>query len=285
MRAARDWRIGRRDFLQTGAVGALALSFGTLPAAAEDPKNTHNMLVFGGQVVFLSHLPMFDRVNAAGTEFTSPHRYQVIVEATFTKEQLDSYVKDRQTHPSARFYTIGPEPFVLTRLFTPQPAAPQQTSFTATVFRGHLEEQPQHPVPGLRDIQVKIGRVVHGRKFDPHANKPTALEYLLVGRGRERFLLHAIFAPPDFDHVLQVNLIGPELVDRDLNQDIRIVIPDRKNVAAERVRQGQRVEAMLRIGSTSPTKVQLEIGPQIYFEEGELQMPPTFDPTEEERRG
>ena len=140
-------------------------------------------------------------------------------------------------------------------------------------------------MPGLQNVRVKVARVVHGRKFDPRASKPAALEYVLFGKGKERFLAHAIFTPPDFDQVLPVTLTGLELTDSDLNQDMRIVIPGRKNVAAERLRQGQRVEAMLRTGSTPPRKVQLEAGPQIYFEEGELLVPPTFKPTEEEKKG
>jgi hypothetical protein len=282
MSIARERRMGRRDFLLTTAIGSLALSVGVAPAAAEDEKNTHNMLVFGEQAIFLSHLPMFHGLGQDGTEFMSPHRYQVILEAAFTAEQLDSYLKDRKTHPGTRFCTLGPEEFVLSHLFTPK-GAPSRTSFTATVFRGHLEAGGK-PVPGLEDTRVKIGRVVHGRKFDPRADKPAALEYLLFGRGRERFLAHAIFAPPDFDHVLPVNLSVAELTDRDLSQDLRIVIPNRRNVAADRLRQGQRVEAMLRVGSTSPKSVQIEAGPQIYFEEGELLVPPTFKPTSEEKR-
>jgi hypothetical protein len=226
---------------------------------------------------------MFGRFKTDGTEVISPHRYQVILEAAFTPEQLDHYVKDRQTHPGIRLYTAGPEEFVLSRLFTPE-ASPQLTSFTATIFRGHLEEPPKRPVPGLQGVRVRIARVVHGRMFDPRANKPAVLEYLLLGRGKERFLAHAIFAPPDFDHVLPVNLSGPELEDRDLRQDVRVRIPDRKNVAADRLRRGQRVEAMLHIGTAPPKKVQLEAGPQVYFEEGELLVPPTFDPTDEEKR-
>ena len=42
---------------------------------------------------------------------------------------------------------------------------------------------------------------------------------------------------------------------------------------------------MLRIGSAAPAKVQLDVGPQIYFEEGELLVPPTFDQTDEEKKG
>src|SRR5207302_309749 len=88
-----------------------------------------------------------------------------------------------------------------------------------------------------------------------------------IGR---RTLAHAIFAPPDFDQVLMVKSVSADLTDRDLEQDVRVAIPDRKNVAKERLREGQRVEGMLRIGAGAPTKVQLEIGRRIYFEEGEL---------------
>jgi len=276
--------MGRRDFLLTTTIGSLALGFGVAPSAAEDGPATHNMLVFGERAVFLSHLPMFNRPNAEGTEFVSPHRYQLILEAALTTEQLASYVKDRQAHPGTPFYTLGPEEeFVLSHLFTPQ-GGPRRTSFTATIFRGHLEDPPKKPVPGLENTVVKIARVVHARMFDPRGSEPAALEYLLLGRGTERFLAHAIFKPPDFDHVLPVNLSGVDLADPDLNQNLRVVIPGRTNVAAQRLRQGQRVDAMLHVGSTPPRKVQLEAGPQIYFEEGELLVPPTFDPTAEEKK-
>ena len=102
MTIGADWRMGRRDFLTFGAV--LALGAVARPAAAEDHQARHNMLVFGERVVFLSHLPMFEGLNAAGTEFDTPHRYQVILEAALTGTQLDAYVKDRQANPGTRFY-------------------------------------------------------------------------------------------------------------------------------------------------------------------------------------
>jgi len=283
MSIARDWRMNRRNMLKTTASAALVLSAGATPAAAEDDPATHNMLVFGDQTVFFSHLPMFDSLNRTRTDFNSPHRFQVILQAALTPDQMASYAKDRQANPGTQFYTIGPEEFVLTRLFEPS-AAPQKTDFKATIFRGHLEAQPNHPVPGLVDVNVKIARVVHGRKFDPRASKPAVLEYLVFGRGPERFLAHAIFTPPDFDHVLKLSTISPDLTDRDLEQEVHVTIPGRKNVAGQRLREGQRVDGMLRIGSGAPAKVQLEAGKRIYFEEGELLVPPTFKPTAEEKK-
>ena len=283
----------RRAFLTSGATAALAvaavISRGADVEAAEDAPNTHNMLVFGEHAVFLSHLPMFDALNKTKTDFRSPHRYQVILEAAFTKEGKDLrdlYVKDRQAHPTTRIYTLNPDTFVLSRLFTPA-KTPKLTSFTATVFRGHLE-QGGVAVPGLEQIVVEVVRVVHGRKFDPRVKNPGTLEYLLVGKGPERFLAHAIFAPPNFDQVLSVKSTGRDLTDADLSEDVRVSVPDRKNVAAERLREGQNVQAMLRVGSAKgkiPSAIQIETGPQVYFEEGELLVPPTFDPTPEEKKG
>src|SRR4029453_11245395 len=112
------------------------------------------------------------------------------------KDVGDVYAKDRQANAMTRIYTLRPERFVLSRLFTPA-EAPKLAAFTAKVFRGHLE-QGETPVPGLEQALAKGARIVHGRKFDPGTKKPETLEYVLFGNGSERFLAHAIFAPPDF---------------------------------------------------------------------------------------
>jgi hypothetical protein len=284
MPAQRIVPIRRREFLQIASLGGLAVGLGARPAAAEeDEPHIHNMAVFGEETVFFSHLPMFGDLDEKKSDYTSPHRFQVILEAAFTKDQLDAYRKDRKANPAARLYTMGPKAFVLSRLFTPA-AAPKLTSFTCSVFRGHLEVPSSVQVPGLDEVAVKIARVVHGRKFDPRAAKPATLEYLLIGRGKERFLAHAIFAPPDFDQLLPVSFLSAELSDAELRQDVRVAIPDRKNIVSQRLRPGQRVEATLKIGAAAPRKVQIEAGPQIYFEEGELLMPAELKPTEEEKK-
>jgi hypothetical protein len=72
--------------------------------AAEDAPNTHNMLVFGEQAVFLSHLPMFGALNKTKTGFRSPHRYQVILEATcfLIASALPSSIATRGVAPALR---------------------------------------------------------------------------------------------------------------------------------------------------------------------------------------
>src|SRR6185369_3469529 len=61
---------------------ALSNGAAATPNQAEDAPATHNMLVVGHQTVFLSHLPMFEALRPNGSEYTSPHRYQVILQAT-----------------------------------------------------------------------------------------------------------------------------------------------------------------------------------------------------------
>ena len=189
--------IGRRRFVSGSALallGAAGTTLAPLDALAfgsdehEDAPNQHNMLVVGEQAVFLSHLPMFQAgkpsapaVDKTGNEFTSPHRFQVILEATFArngKDVADVYARDRRAHPKTRIYTLEPkqsEPFVLSRLFTPA-ARPELPSFTGTVFRGHLE-QGGEPIAGLDSSLVTITRVVHARKMTPRQARPAHLEY------------------------------------------------------------------------------------------------------------
>jgi hypothetical protein len=283
-------RLDRRQFLGEAALGAFAVGGLALPLeakgrVADDPPNTHNMLVVGERKVFLSHLPMFDGLDKAKAGFRSPHRFQVILEGAFThsgKDVSDLYVKDRQANPATRIYTLNPENFVLTHLFAPRDQ-PQLTTFSATIFRGHLENGGT-PIPALEKTQVTVSRVVHGRMFHPGAKKPGELEYILFGTPSELFLAHTIFDPPDFDHVLSIKLADRKLTEQELSQRVRVVF-QKRNAATERLRQNERLPGLLMVGDTAvPENVQVEAGPDFYFEEGELLVPPTFDPTAEETK-
>jgi hypothetical protein len=274
--------IHRRDLLRTLAIAACSasqLNSARGAPATEDRPATHNWMLVGSQTAFLSHLPMFERLNPARTEYLTPHRYQVILQASFNGRGSDVsslYFADRQGHPDIKMYSVSPAAqFVLARVAAPSPL----TSFKATVLQGHLERGGE-PIRGLQDVDVKIQKVVHFHKFDPAAQAPPSLEYLLFGRGPEFFLAHSIVKPPDFDQIVSVEVSGLKLTDADLGTAIRLSIPSKKNSSADRMKEGEQAAAELSDGR----KLNVRIIREFYFEEGELLIPATFDTTPEEKK-
>ncbi|MGH9838089.1 MAG: hypothetical protein ACREEM_04820 [Blastocatellia bacterium] len=290
MKASLSQTLSRRQFVgQSLAAFATAAHAGVgSPAGGlllEDAPNTHNMMIVGEQAIFLSHLPMFDSLNRTKSDYTSPHRYQVIVEADFVKNGKslrESYAKDRQSNLSVRMYTLNPKQFVLPRLFAPAP--PLVRSFSATVFRGHLERGGQI-ISGMESVTVSVTRVVHAHKFDPAAVRPDALEYLLFGKGTELLLAHRIVKPPEFDQLLSVAIADRKFTDEQLSRGLRVVVSGRTNSAPTRLKEQEAVEAAVTIpNEPAPVKVQFRGVREFYFEEGELLIPPTFDQTSEEKK-
>ena len=263
----------------TAFIGTSLKAEAQQPATQEDEPNTHGMLVFGEKIIYLSHLPMFDGVTKDKTDYTSPHRYQAILEASFQKgdQNLQNiYTDDRRKNASARIYTLNPkEEFVLTRLSS---GSPLLTEFKATVFRGHFEKRGR-VVRGLADVDVKISRVVHFRKFNPQASKPAELKYLLFGSAQEPFLAHFISKPPDFDQVLSVKIDGHSFTDAELGKGIEVTIPGKRDQAIERIRETQQVTGLTQTADSQTLKFNLKADKEIYFEEGELLVPPTFNDT------
>jgi len=274
--------ISRRNMLRALGAAACAASMpnsalGT-PAQQEAPA-THNWMLVGSQTAFLSHLPMFEKLNPAGTDYLTPHRFQVILQASFTSRGSDVsplYFADRRDHTNVKMFTVSPaKDFVLAQVIS----SPPLKSFQSTVFRGHLDRGGQ-PIRGLQNVAVNIQKIVHFHKFDPTAQAPRALEYLLFGRGSELFLAHSIVKPPDFDQILSVGVTGLALTDKDLAGAIRISIPSRQNSPADRLKEGEQAAAETSDGR----KLSLRATTEFYFEEGELKMPAIFDSTQEEKK-
>ena len=267
----------------------LILLIGAYSSAAEDPPHTHNMLVVGKESAFLSHLPMFDALNDERTDYTSPHRYQVILEATFVREGkdvTDIYRKNRASNVGTKMYTLKPAPqFVLPRLFTPNTRNPASSSFRATVFRGHLERGGKE-IDGLEDVVVDVKRVVHARKFELSEDKPEKLQYFLFGRSDELFLAHLVTKPPDFDQILSVKITGHQFTDEELSRGVSVVFQDRNNTAAQRIKENERAQAQSHVtGAHQFLDLKVQAGTEYYFEEGELAIPPQFsEQTLEERK-
>ena len=289
----------RRDFLKTSAhaiagIGCLSLTSKAQPLminpADEDAPNTHNMMLVGTKTAFLSHLPMF--VNkGVGPEFDSPHRFQVILEATFTdgdRNLTEVYFKDRMKNVAVKMYTLNPGKFVLSHV-DPKGSALKKFRGNA-LLRGHLErggtsfigdfENP--PKEGAFDVNVV--NVVHFREFDPNAAKPSKLEYLLFGKGSELFLAHLITKPNDFDQIISIKTPGQTFTDEDLAKGMHIEFSDRSNTSKERLKEKVKASGSLRIPGGTPQNVAVETVREFYFEEGELFLPPTFEATPEEKK-
>jgi hypothetical protein len=252
----------------------------------KDCPNTHNMMVVGNNHIFLSHLPMFEKLNQAGDTYLTPHRFQVIVEVGFARngENVQAiYAKDRRAHPSVKMYTLNPQCFVLSDLFSPTTQSAPLSSFKGTVFRGHLERGGA-AVDQLEDVDVVVKNVVHSRMFDPTTEKPNELKYILFGTGNELFLAHWISKPPDFDQIVSVSLDSRPFSDDQLNQGIEVVF-ERPNAAVSRVKAGETLSGQGHVaGAHQFLNLMVTAETEFYFEEGELFMPPTFDPTTEEQR-
>ena len=187
----------RRQFLKTSAnavvgLGCLNLRSKALPLminrTREDAPNTHNMMLVGTKGAFLSHLPMFVD-NGPGPEFDSPHRFQVILETTFTEGErnlTNVYFQDRIKNPTVKMYTLSPERFVLSNL-DPKGMALKKFRGSALV-RGHLERGGKSFIGDFKNppeggtFDVNVVNVVHFHEFDPGQAKPATLEYLLFGK-------------------------------------------------------------------------------------------------------
>jgi len=299
MRITKSADNNRRQFLKTSAnavlgLGCLNFALKTpalvLKRAREDAPNTHNMMLVGTKGAFLSHLPMF--VNRSpGPEFDSPHRFQVILETTFTERErnlTDVYFQDRIKNPTVKMYTLNPDRFVLSDL-DPKGTALKKFRGSALV-RGHLErggksfigdfENP--PEGGAFDVNVV--NVVHFHEFDPRQPKPSTLEYLLFGKSSELFLAHLITKPNDFDQIISIKSAGHPFTDEELRAGMHVVFSDRSNTAKERLKEKTGAAGALQIPGAAPQMLRVEVLKEFYFEEGELFVPPTFESTAEEKK-
>lgn len=290
----------RREFLIGSAAAAVGL--GCLSAGSKannalmnfpfwEAPATHNMLLVGEQTAYLSHLPMFFALNREKTDFETPHRFQVILEASFSdgnRNLTDVYIADRRKHPAVKMYTFNPALFVLPDL-DPAGNSPLRKFRGNALIRGHLErggtsfigdfENP--PAGGAFDVNVV--KVVHFHRFVPGAAKPTQLQYILFGKGPETFLAHFIAAPPDFDQIISVRVTGQKFTDAELSRGIAVTFPGRANTSTGRIQEKGHASGTL-VGGANPKPVQVDALREFYFEEGELSMPAKFNPTVEEKK-
>jgi hypothetical protein len=230
---------------------------------------------------------MFVGVCADRAHFQTEHRFQLILEASFedsrTKRDItERYKQDRLRHSDTRMYSLSPgEVFALAEFFLPPTSGKPRQSFRAQLFRGHLERPPNEVI--LPDVIVQIKRVVHAHEFRPEDKRPENLEYILFGTPDELFLAHRIVVPGDFDQLLPVRISDQQFSDADLSQGLRVVVSGRPNVSSGRLQGGQNSVAQLLRTDAQARSITLQPLREVYFEESELAIPPSFGDTQEER--
>jgi hypothetical protein len=237
-----------------------------------DTTGVHGMLLFGGEELYLSHLPMF----------ASPHNFQVLLEVTFDAGVREVLRSDRQG-TSDGIHTFAPEPFPVVEL-DPEGGKPARTSIEGTIFRGHFERGGD---PIARDVIAQVQDVVMYRELDLEAKRvdDQKLTYLCVGRGGQLHLVHEITARPDFDQVLTARLVPGTVTDmagRAQDGDVatrrfmgdRVEFDGRSDTPTDRLVPDQTADGVLR-GSLGPAgshgfRAQVETGEEVYLEIDEL---------------
>jgi hypothetical protein len=276
MKVQRRFLIGIYAFTSCVAGGWTRAADSAAMQRPADGPATHNMVVLREKTTYLSHLPMFQEPDKG----PMPHRYQVILEVTFTNQK--EYVKDRQEQ-QAKLYTLTPEDFVLPQLVSTDLTRQPLRSFKANaIFRGHLERPDRKPI--LFDEKLSVNRVVHFREFNGSAKPPSELEYFFFGKGQELFLAHRITKAPDFDQILAVEVSGHTFTDEELAKGVPVRFPGRANAVGVRLKEKQRARGELQIGNPpASNEIQVEVRAELYLEEGELRLPPNFGTTAEEK--
>jgi hypothetical protein len=158
-----------------------------------DIPAVHGMLFFGGQKLYVSHLPMYH----------APHDYQAIAQVSIGPEAQAAYLADQKAHPGQKLYTLAPEKFVL-------PEKMQAgKKFHGVLFRGHFEKDGV----AIEEVTVRLEKVILFQKLDPNATVPTTYQAIAFGSFGEVFLAHLIGGEPNFDQILPVSLKSSEMVE------------------------------------------------------------------------
>ena len=172
-------------------------------ASHQDRMGVHGMIVFASaKQTFISHIPMFH----------PPHDMQAVFEITPPKGLELQH----------GLYSFKPNPFNLDDL-----VSGKLKTVHGILYRGNFE----HDDSPMQELSFDIKNIMRSQALTDLPSKKT-LDYLLVGSGRERHLVHLIARHPDFDQIVKV------VVDEDIASGITVTFTDRTNVVEERLQLG-----------------------------------------------
>ncbi|WP_460519688.1 hypothetical protein [Flindersiella endophytica] len=237
-----------------------------------DTTGRHGMLLFGEDVLYLSHLPMY----------ACPHNFQVLLAVELDEAAAKTLRDDRELNGNGQ-YTVDPTVFPIAELESHE-GRPERTSLQATLVRGHFE---RGGTPIASDIIIGVRKVVRFSELDltaePDADR--ASSYLCFGQTGQLYLAHELSARPNYDHVLRVrfvpgsmtNQMGAALAD-DLTglhfDTAQPVTFTRHDIVKQRLRPGEVVTGSFRFtsapGGARGFTVGLEVERELYLEINEL---------------
>lgn len=243
-----------------------------------DTTGLHGMLLFGDEVLLLSHLPMF----------MHPHNFQVLLQVTLD-DAADTILRDDRGSSDNDLYTFAPERFPIAEL-EPNGQQPARTSIEGTIVRGHFERGGQAIATGA---VAQIREVVSFRELDVGATPgDDELAYLCFGFTGRLHLVHQVGARPSFDQVLTGRIVAGTVRDqagRRHGEDAArehfetaqrfdhaqaVQLRGRRDAFDERLTPGETVEGLF-LQTIGPAGshgfiARLEVGDELYLERDEL---------------
>ncbi len=246
---------------------------GQRPVPALPHWATHGQLVLGQEAPrALYHLPIF-----MTDPWSHPHNFQVVL-AVAPVDEADAatarYAQERAQHPDS-LYTAVPPVFDQIALVYDHPGGEPLRRFDGVqLFRNHFEDTNRRRLIA-GDADLAIERVVYFNEFDPTAEPAATLGYLLFGQGGERFMVHLLSGPPDFDQILEVAVEGDALPGERLEQGVFVSFGGRSNKVEDRLAAGETVTCTVAdgAGGGAAPEVTLRVVADRYCEVGEVSHP------------
>jgi hypothetical protein len=85
---------------------------------------------------------------------------------------------------------------------------------------------------------------------------------------------------PDFDHIVAVKIDAPSFAEAELNRGVMVMLPNCANSTAQRLKAKGIVAAQGHlIGAKHSLRLQVHVGVEYSFEEGESMLPTRFGQT------
>ena len=176
------------------------------------------MVVFGDG--FFSHLPMFHE----------PHDYQILLDVKLEHPQIAE-----DSNFGQELHTFVPKKFALGDLLNGK-----LKQLEGTLYQGNFEQGGR---PILEDVQVEVEHIMRSEHLQSDSQGPADLQYWLCGKPEDTYLVHRIQGDSGFDQILKVDCQGLQVSPQELAEGVLIQVPGRPNSLANRLRQGESVQA------------------------------------------